>query len=339
MSTPMSPEPPHSDGSMEEDEEEEQPVEAALDEVGGERGTGSLEAFADGAVRSADVARLSDLDRDAVARFVAEWPLLPDTTRERIVRTMDELVVDRVDLIFGRVLRLALDDPSAVVRQLAVAALWEDERQDLIEPLREILAQDPSPDVRAEAARGLGRFARLAESGELPESVGRLLHDDLLSVASDDRQPALLRQRALESAAVFARDPAIRSLILDAYELDDQAWQGSALFAMGQTHDVSWLPTVIDELASPDALLRYEAARACGVLGDEEAVPELLTCGGDEDAEVRQAAIAALGQIGGRSAIRALQTLSTTADEADQETIEAALEEAFATADPFGSVA
>jgi len=337
MSTPTFPETPRSDGLLADDEDDWND-EPALDQGEPERGTGSLASFAKGVVRPADVALLSDLDREAAARVAAEWPGLPEATRERLVRTMDDLVEDRVDLTFGRVLRLALDDPSPVVRQLAIAALWEDERPDLIEPLRDLLARDPSQDVRAEAARALGRFARLAESGELPETTGRLLRDELVAVLSDDLHPALLRQRALEAAAVFARDPAITTMILDAYEADDQAWQGSALFAMGQTHDGAWLPTVMEELAGPDALLRYEAARACGLLGDEAAVPELLEAAADEDTEVRHAAIGALGQIGGRAAIRALQSLSATAIEADQEAIEAALEEAFATSDLFGSV-
>jgi HEAT repeat protein len=85
-------------------------------------------------------------------------------------------------------------------------------------------------------------------------------------------------------------------LVLDAYESDDQAWQSSALFSMAQSQDSCWLPTAIDELANPDAQLRYEAARACGAIGDEAAVPELLERADDEDAEVRQAVIALSGR-------------------------------------------
>jgi len=310
--------------------------EPGLDPGEPERGSGSVTAFAEGEVRPSDVARLSDLDRTAAARFAGEWTGLPEETRERIVRAMDELAEDRVELNFGRALRVALDDPSPVVRQLAVAALWEDERQDLIDPLRDLLGRDPSQDVRAEAARGLGKFAHMAESVALPEATARLLRDELLAVAGDEREPEALRQRALESAAVFGRDPEVRNLILDAYESDDQAWQGSALFAMAQSLDPSWLPTVLQELASSDAQLRFEAARACGALGDEAAIPELVECASDEDVEVRHAAIGSLGQIGGPAAIRALQALSTTASEADQETIEEALDKAIMLSDPFG---
>jgi HEAT repeat protein len=87
-------------------------------------------------------------------------------------------------------------------------------------------------------------------------------------------------------------------------------------------------------LASDEAVLRYEAARALGVIGSDAAVPELLAVmDGEEDVEVRHAAIAALGAIGGRAAVRALRTRADHAEEADEEMIEAALEEATADLD------
>lgn len=336
MSTPTFPERLRSRPVIDDEPFEAELLHEAEVPVDRPQGTGDLAAFASGVVRPADVSRLSDLDREAAARFAAEWPNLPDVTRERIVRAMDDLTEDHVELNFGRTLRIALDDPSPVVRQLAVAALWEDEQPDLLDEFRGIARRDPSPDVRAEAARGLGKFAHLAASGDLTGPPAAALRDDLFTLASDEREPEIVRQRALESVAAFGGDSEIQGLIDDAYATDDQAWQGTALFAMGQSVDRRWLPTVIDELASPDAHLRFEAARACGVLGEDAAVPELLECAKDDDTEVRHAAIAALGQIGGRNAIRALQSLATTADEADQSGIEGALEEAIAIGDDLG---
>ena len=339
MSTPTSPEPRRSQGLFGTDGD--LVFDGVENDSGGEsttaeRGTGSLTAFRGGEMSPTEVALLSDLDREAAARFAIEWSGLPETIRERVVRTMDELAEDRLELNFGRALRIALDDPSPVVRQLAVAALWEDERQDLIDPLRELLARDPSQDVRAEAARGLGRFAQLGARGMLPDGAGDRLREELVAAAGDERAPETVRQRALESAAVLGSDPEIRAMILDAYESDDQAWQGAALYAMAQNLDSGWLPMVIQELANPDAQLRFEAARACGAFGDEAAIPELVECAADDDPEVRHAAIGSLGQIGGRAAVRALERLSASAGDADRDVIEAALAEALALADPFG---
>ncbi|MCC6316021.1 MAG: HEAT repeat domain-containing protein, partial [Thermomicrobiales bacterium] len=249
-------------------------------------------------------------------------------------------------------LRVALADASPVVRQLAVAALWEDERDDLPDLLRGVLATDRSQDVRAEAARVLGRFAILAAAGEREEALAEDIREDLAAVVGDAAQPYTVRRRALESLGVFGQQPAIRQLIRDAYESGDQGMQASALYAMGESLDAAWLPTLLEELASEEAELRFEAARACGALGKETPVAELAECAADEDPEVRQAAIAALGQIGGRGAIRVLRALAEQAeqsdetertdemdgaDEADRAAIAAALEEAASIEDPFGA--
>lgn len=310
------------DGAMKLDEDEEESERP-------EPGDGSLAAFADGHVRARDIARLSDLGRDAARRCAREWADLPEDTRAAIVREMDELAEARVDLVFGRVLRVALDDSSPVVRQLAVAALWEDEGSDLLDRLLGLLARDPADDVRAAAARALGRFAGLAAAGDLADGVAERLRSDLVTVAADPAEPSHVRRLALESAGAFGTEPDVRTLILEAWESDDQADRGSSLYAMGQSRDPAWLPTLRDELAGDEAVLRYEAARALGAIGSDAAVPDLLAAmDGEEDVEVRHAAIAALGAIGGRAAVGALRTLADHAEAVDEDLIEAALEEA-----------
>jgi HEAT repeat protein len=72
---------------------------------------------------------------------------------------------------------------------------------------------------------------------------------------------------------------------------------------MGRSADNYWIATLIDELQNDDAEIRYEAATACGMIEDEEAVPYLIDLLADDDAEVREQAIVALGAIGGEDAI------------------------------------
>ena len=64
------------------------------------------------------------------------WESIPEDNRIDLVRRFDELSEERVELNFGRALRVALDDRSAVVRQLAIAGLWEDESSELLDRLR-----------------------------------------------------------------------------------------------------------------------------------------------------------------------------------------------------------
>jgi HEAT repeat protein len=297
----------------------------------------TLAALADDPARPVDVANLSDLDRAEAAEFVAAWRAFPEETRAGIVRAMDELAEDRVELHFGRVLRIALEDPSPVVRQLAVAALWEDERSDMLDRLRRLLATDASEDVRAEAAKGLSRFADRAAEGGF--AAGDQLRRELLAVAVDPAESYTVRRRALEAAGAFGADAGVRAAIDDFYESGDQGFRGSALFAMGKSCDARWLGRLFEELESDDAELRFEAAHACGVIGDADAIPALVRLADDEDAEVRHAAIDAIGQIGGQAAVRALQVVAANANPADAEEIDEALAEANATTDPLGTEA
>ena len=325
MPTPMFPEP------------NPEPTESArADSPGGSPSSvaAALAALRRGTVRASDVAALSDLSRQATAVLAGEWPSLPEPTRVAIVREMDELAEERIDLNFARALRVALDDESPVVRQLAVTALWEEERGDIVDRLQALAATDPSEDVRAEAAKGLGRFAEQAVAGDLDGTLGERLQAGLTALAADEATPYGLRRRALESVGVFGGEE-INRLIRAAYDSDEQGFQASALFAMGRSLDPRWLEIVFRELASPEAELRFEAARACGAFGDDRAVPELARLADDPDTEVRHAAIAALGQVGGRAAVRVLRGLADVARESDVDLVDAALEEALGELDPL----
>lgn len=320
MPTPMSPVPP-----PDPDAEAPSPPVALAE---------TLAPLAAGPIRATDVARLSDLSREAAVEFEAAWPGLPDEARVAVVRQMDDLAEERIELQFGRALRVALADVSPVVRQLAVAALWEDDGADLVDRLLDLEASDPSEDVRAAAADVLGRVAERAVAGGVDEQTGRRVRTALAELAGDETAAYGPRRRALESVGVFADDD-VRGLIRAAYEAGDQGLQASALRAMGRSHDPRWRELVLDELRSPEAELRYEAARASGTLGDDRAVPELSELAQDEDAEVRFAAIAALGQIGGRAALRVLRALTEEADDAEAELIAEAIEEAAGELEPL----
>ncbi len=347
MPTPMFPERPRNEDEYEDVEIDPEPeidlddlveldeledldsdIPAILATPPAEPATGSLAAFDSGVVREADVAALSDLGRTAARTFASAWPALPVETRRRILEVMEELTEERFDLDFGRSVRVAMRDEDAVVRQRALQALWGDDDEALVTPLLDLLRDDPSPDVRAEAARSLAPFALLAEAGDLAEDVTDRVRERLMSIATDDGEDPLVQRIALESAAVFGGEE-VSELIRDAYDSGEHDRIGSALFAMGRTHDKMWLPFLLEELASEDAQLRYESARALGTIGSDAAVAELLAAmDGEEDVEVRHAAIAALGEIGSKSAKRALETIAAHAEEADAEAIQAALEEA-----------
>ena len=297
-----------------------------------------VDAFA--AVRDGDLsqiwlARFSDLSREGVRTFRTEWPMLPESSRVDVLRRFDELSEERVDLNFRRALRVALEDSSPVVRQLAIAGLWEDDSGDLLERLRIVLRDDPSADVRSEAASALGRFSQRASTEAVPDDGGRTLRDELTRVVRSSESSYAEQRRAIESLGPFAGEWDIAETVREAFESGDHGLQCSAIRAMGLSRESRWLPLILDELQSDEAELRFEAALAAGLLGSPDALPLLLDAARDEDPEVRHTAINAIGQIGGRGAVRALERLAEDAGEADLELIEAAIEEVGTLLEPF----
>jgi HEAT repeat protein len=91
----------------------------------------------------------------------------------------------------------------------------------------------------------------------------------------------------------------------------------------------------VRELTSDDPELRYEAALACGAIGDRQAVPHLAPLLEDQDQEVREAAIAALGEIGGEEARELLTPLLDDPSPAIRAAAEEALVELEFAADPL----
>ncbi|HEV2109188.1 MAG TPA: HEAT repeat domain-containing protein [Thermomicrobiales bacterium] len=301
-----------------------------------ERLTAALEAFRNETIRAADVACLSDLRRTEVPVVESVWEDLSEAQRVSIVRWISELAEDRVELTFGRFLRLALADPSPAVRQLALGALWEDEAADLPARLMTILRDDPSPDVKAGAAALLGRCVdRVAgRGGDSPER--QLLRSALLACWHDLDEAPVVRRRALEAVSAFGADDDIRRAIGDAFDDGDALIAVGAVRAMGRTMSADYFGTILAELASDDAELRYEAAVAAGELGDDRAVPELGNLIDDHDHEVRTAAIMALGRIGGATAARALADIMERGEGAvDSDLVAEALEEAMLEVDPL----
>lgn len=296
-----------------------------------ESGDGSLVAFREGRVTTADLLPLTDLGRDALMTFRREWPTLPEATREEIIRQLEDISENRLEVDFGRVLRVALSDESPAVRQRAISALWEDEEDDLLEMLLVLAADDPSIDVRAEAFGALVRFAVLHADDDL-----RNLMQPLILAATAPEQPYAIRRSAIEASGAFADDPEVRLAILDAYDDGDDGLRASAIRAMGLSGRVEWLADAMADLASPEPLLRFESARAMGPLGSETNVGDLYEAmEGEEDVEVRHAIIGALGAIGGRAGLEALRRLHQMAEEADLEAIDDAIAEALMIGDLF----
>jgi HEAT repeat protein len=294
-----------------------------------------LSHLAAGTFAYGDLASFSDLSRDQARHVERTWATLPHDSRRKVIAAAVDLLEESVDYQFNRLFRIGLSDDEPDIRQLSIAGLWEDDTRSLLTDLIAVANDDESDDVRAAAVRHLGNaLGRLIDEGSDEELVLRI-SDLVLAFASDEDESTVVRRRAVEAVGNLDQNDETREIILAAWEFGDQALEAGALLAMGHTLESRWRAVVRQAASSPDAELRFEAARALGSIGSSDDVPVLAEHTLDEDADVRLAAIAALGEIGGPGAVRVLRNLAEQVDDSVKEAIEDALDAALLMADPL----
>ena len=294
----------------------------------GELGDASLK------LKAAGLTRLSALDAEQAELFARAWPGIDVRRRREVVEELLEIEEDNVEFDFDAVFLRGIEDEDAEVRLAAVRGLWEYEGPELIAALLRLALEDEDAGVRAESSLALGRFVLLFEEGRLREGYFRDVEAGLRAVISIADEIEEVRARALEAAG--AHDDAwVRQAISEAYESDVRRMKVAAVHAMGRSCEPRWLALLLRELASDEPEVRYEAATALGVLGDESAVLQLVPLLSDADNEVRNAAITALGEIGGREARSALKELADEGSPAAKEAALSALAEIDFEEDPL----
>jgi HEAT repeat protein len=283
---------------------------------------------------SSKLAELSNLNAQELALFEEAWQTIEPKRRRQIIYRLVELAEDNFELDFDDIFKNHLKDEDADVQSKAVEGLWECEETCLIDPLIELLEPEIPEKVQATAATALSKFALLAELEKLRPSQKSKVCRTLFSVIEDANRSLEIKRRALEAAAPLSL-PQMEKAIARAYQSDVPRLKTSAIFAMGKNCNTRWLPILIKELSNTDAEIRYEAAQACGELGEKEAAPYLSELTTDPDVDVQLAAIQALGKIGGPEAKDSLERCLTDDREAIQQAAEEALNELEEGEDPL----
>jgi len=277
-------------------------------------------------LRSSRLVDLSNLSSEELELWEQAWTSIEPKRRRQITYRLVELAEDNLELDFDSIFRNCLKDQDAEVRGKAVEGLWESEDTSLINPFINLLEQDDSVNVQVAAATALGKFAMLAELNKLRSCHTVKICQALLGVISDENRDIEVRRRTLEAAAPLNL-PQIKKTIREAYDSHNRKLKISTIYAMGRNCHRSWLPVLLEELSSVDTEIRYEAAGACGELGEEEAVPYLMKLIGDPDVDVQATALQALGKIGGSEAKKCLQQCLNNPREVIRQAAEQALDE------------
>ena len=245
------------------------------------------------------LARFSDLEGADLGSVAETWPRVNPNRRIALLDDLEEIAEKDTLVDFDNFSRSVLDDSEAGVRSRAIALLWENESLDLVTRYIELMQHDPSPEVRAAAASGLGKYIYLGEIEELQPDLLRQVEEHLIQTVrgSDD---TLVRRRALESLGFSSREE-VPVLIQKAYDTNEPDWLAGALFAMGRSYDQRWEKDVKRMLGHPKAIVQLEAVRASGELELASTQRSLMDLLEEEaqDVEIRFAVIWALSQIGG----------------------------------------
>ncbi len=283
---------------------------------------------------SSSLIDLSNLNSEELRSLEQTWTTIKLNRRRQIMNRLIELAENNFELNFDNIFRSCLKDEDAEVRSKAIEGLWEDEAPSLIDPLIELLNEDSSDEVQAAAATALGKFAMLAELKKLRSCHTAKVSKALIAAFNNRSKPAEVRRRALEASAPL-NQPQVKEAIIEAYQSHDSKLSTSAIYAMGKSCNLSWLPILLKELGNANPEMRYEAAGACGELGEEEAVPHLIKVINDPDIEVQLIAVQALGKIGSSEAKKSLEQCLDNPSETIRQAAEQALNELAAGEDPL----
>ena len=294
------------------------------DESGSSKVADAVEVIVRDGVASVTVEPLADLTLLEARDLGERWASIPEPLRVRVVAAMASLASDDVRLSFERAFVIGLRDSSPGVRLSAVNALWEVESSSLLRDLVELVTTEPDVQVRNAMVEALGRFARRAGEGLIPEDQARLVEDVLVERALQD-EAEQIRLSAMVAAA-YCRPERLEPEIRNAFDNGHDEAIEMALQAMGRFGGTRWASRVIDALRAGDTDQRIEAATAAAYVEDRRVLPYLYEAAEDDEfAELQVRAIESLGEIGGPAVQSFLESIrdSTTGD------VAAAAEEAL----------
>ena len=245
------------------------------------------------------------------------WPRVTLSRKQTLLEKLKTLAGADTLVSFDDFACALLTDPDPEVLTRAIRLLDEYEDPKIVPSYLDLLKNDPSINVRVEAANALNLFVDLGELEKIPEKIYHEVEDALLaSAASEDN--VRVRRTALESLGYSSR-PEVITLIESAFHREDPNWQASALHAMARSADDRWTEDVLRSLINDDDRIRRAAVQAAGELSIKSARPILLEMlEEEEDADVASAVIWSLSQIGGEDVRTYLENLLDQSEDNDQ---------------------
>jgi HEAT repeat protein len=256
-----------------------------------------------------ELSRLSSLNDEETAYLEKNWVKADLKRRRQIISHLAALSREHYSLDFTKIYRFGLKEIDAKIRTDSITALADEEDPSLIDIFINLLKKDTAVEVRSASAAALGKLSLQGELGKISQKNTTLIYDALLDVLDSKNESTAVSASALEAIAPLNK-PRVKGLIEQAYHSKAAAIKTSAIRAMGLNCNRLWLTALVEELQSDNEIYRFEAAKACGEIGEEDAVLYLIELVEDESPRVSQAAIRSIGAIGGDESREILLTLT-----------------------------
>jgi HEAT repeat protein len=261
----------------------------------------------------------SDLEDKELKQLISIWNQITPERKAKLFENLEIINESDTLMDFNQIARIALADPSAVVRASGLRILKDYEDEKLIPILIDLLLNDIDSGVRTQAASSLGMYIYLGEIEEIHPNSLKKAEDCLIQVLKSS-EIEIVRLKALESIGYSSRDE-VPPLIINAFQSGDYEWIAAALAAMGKSADETWGTQVLSMLAHPDNRIQKEAIIAAGELELRQARKLLLkmVLEAESDEEIWHVCIWSLAKIGGNQVKevfdRLLENASTEEDE------------------------
>ncbi len=185
--------------------------------------------------------------------------------------------------------REQLEHENAEVRTRAAECAWNWPDGETAEKLVELARKDPEKNVRVAAIKSLGWYMSFGEEnmyedyeeGDLPtgewieEEVTvkqyQEIRDCLLETYQDTKNRSLDERRYALEAISFVYREDVMEYTKEAYDSGQEKLVISALFGMGRSGLFQWKNQILEALTNENDEIRFEAIRAAGKCGVDEA--------------------------------------------------------------------
>lgn len=206
-------------------------------------------------------------------------------------------------------IRLGLESPREELRLQAVAALVKSADMEAARVLKKLSAEDPSPQVRYFAQKGLDYLSRRVGSEISPAAprgkediLGRL--GEILEQGHRD-----VKIRALQSIALHGFKEALPRLLSQVETEEDPFVRSKLLLTIGMLGGREQVPILAAATKDEDFRIRANAVEALEYIGHRSIYPSILDCLRDGDHRVRANAVKALRNYGRQHVLEILDEM------------------------------